>query len=388
MSVLVIKNIGKLVSGNISSPILDADTIVVKDGVIAEVGKGTIIEKYSPDEVIDANGTTVIPGIIDTHVHPVIGDFTPRQSTLGFMESSVHGGITTFISAGEPHTPGRPKDPSGTKALAILGKKSSMNIRPGGAKFHGGSLILEEGLVEEDFKLLAKEGVDVVGEVGLGSVKKPEDASVMVKWAKENGMTVMMHTGGTSIPGSSTITAQDVIDTDPDVVSHINGGPTSISLQEVDKLIDDTNLSLEVIQCGNFKVLKYVAEKLNEKGQLGRMLMGTDAPSGTGVIPLSQLRTISFLASCCDGISAEQAICVATGNNAEKFKLNRGVIEAGREADFVILDAPMGSVGEDALKSIEAGDIPGVSFVIVDGKVVVKKSRNTPPATRMPLIVK
>jgi len=114
MSVLVIKNIGKLVSGKISSPLLDADTIVVKDGIIAEVGKGTIVEKYSPDEIIDANGTTVIPGIIDTHVHPVIGDFTPRQSTLGFMESSVHGGITTFISAGEPHTPGRPKDPSGT----------------------------------------------------------------------------------------------------------------------------------------------------------------------------------------------------------------------------------------------------------------------------------
>jgi enamidase len=306
---------------------------------------------------------------------------------LNFMESSVHGGITTFISAGEPHTPGRPKDPSGTKALAILGKKSSMNFRPGGAKLHGGSLILEKGLVEEDFKELAKEGVDIVGEVGLGSIKSPKDAAPMVKWAKQNGMTVMMHTGGTSIPGSSTITAKDVIETDPDVVSHINGGPTSVSLEEVDKLINDTKLSLEIIQCGNFKVLKYAAEKLAEKGELSRLLMGTDAPSGTGVIPLSQLRTISFLASCCEGISPEEAICVATGNNAKKFKLNRGFIEAGKEADLVFLDAPMGSVGEDALKAIEAGDVPGVSFVMVDGKIVVKKSRNTPPVNRMPSII-
>jgi enamidase len=387
MSVLAIKNIGKLVSGDINKPLLDADTVIIKDGIIAEVGNESLFNKYSVDETIDANGTTVIPGIIDTHVHPVIGDFTPRQSMLNFMESSVHGGITTFISAGEPHTPGRPKDPSGTKALAILGKKSSMNFRPGGAKLHGGSLILEKGLVEEDFKELAKEGVDIVGEVGLGSIKSPKDAAPMVKWAKQNGMTVMMHTGGTSIPGSSTITAKDVIETDPDVVSHINGGPTSVSLEEVDKLINDTKLSLEIIQCGNFKVLKYAAEKLAEKGELSRLLMGTDAPSGTGVIPLSQLRTISFLASCCEGISPEEAICVATGNNAKKFKLNRGFIEAGKEADLVFLDAPMGSVGEDALKAIEAGDVPGVSFVMVDGKIVVKKSRNTPPVNRMPSII-
>jgi enamidase len=387
MSVLIIKNVGTMISGDLKNPILDANTVVVVDGIIKEVGGAELEKKYTADSVIDANGTTLTPGIVDTHVHPVLGDFSPRQSILGFMESSVHGGITTFLSAGEPHTPGRPKDRSGTKALAILGKKSSMNFRPGGAKFHGGSLILEQGLIEEDFKELAAEGVDIVGEVGLGTVKKPEDAAPMVKWAKENGMTVMMHTGGTSIPGSSSISADDVIATDPDVVSHINGGPTSIPLDEVDKLIDETELSLEVIQCGNFRILKYVAEKLSKKGQLNRMLMGTDAPSGTGVIPLSQIRTMSYLASCCDGISAAEAICIGTGNNADKFKLNRGKIEVGREADFVIMDAPMGSAGKDALEAFEVGDLPGIAFVIVDGKVVVKKSRNTPPATRKPSIV-
>ncbi len=387
MSVLIIKNVGTMISGDLKNPLLDAITVVVVDGIIKEVGGAELEKKYTADSVIDANGTTLTPGIVDTHVHPVLGDFSPRQSILGFMESSVHGGITTFLSAGEPHTPGRPKDRSGTKALAILGKKSSMNFRPGGAKFHGGSLILEQGLIEEDFKELAAEGVDIVGEVGLGTVKKPEDAAPMVKWAKENGMTVMMHTGGTSIPGSSSISADDVIATDPDVVSHINGGPTSIPLDEVDKLIDETELSLEVIQCGNFRILKYVAEKLSKKGQLNRMLMGTDAPSGTGVIPLSQIRTMSYLASCCDGISAAEAICIGTGNNADKFKLNRGKIEVGREADFVIMDAPMGSAGKDALEAFEVGDLPGIAFVIVDGKVVVKKSRNTPPATRKPSIV-
>ncbi len=387
MATLAIKNIGKLVSGNLQEPLLKADTIVVKDGLIEAVGGEELLSQYELDKTIDANGTTVIPGIIDTHVHTVIGDYTPRQKMVGFLESSVHGGITTFISAGEAHTPGRPRDPEGVKALAILAKKSSLNFRPNGAKLHGGSLILEKGLTEKDFEQLAALGVDVVGEIGLGSVKDPEEASVMVKWAKKNNMTVMMHTGGTSIPGSSTITADDVIKTDPDVVSHINGGPTAAISKEVDRLIDETDLSLEIIQCGNFRTLKHVVERLAAKNQLSRLLMGTDAPSGTGVIPLSQLRTIAYAASCCEGISAAQAICVATGNNAEKFKLNRGKIEKGREADFVIMDAPNGSEGKDALEALEFGDIPGVAFVIIDGEIVVTKSRNTPPATRKPVIV-
>ncbi len=387
MSTLAIKNIGIMVSGDLQNPILEADTIIVTDGLIEAVGGEELLSQYQVDKTVDANGTTVIPGIIDTHVHPVIGDFTPRQNTVGFMASSVHGGITTFISAGEPHTPGRPRDREGTKALAILGKKASLNFRPNGAKVHSGSLILEKGLIEKDFEDLAALGVDVVGEIGLGSVKDPEEASVMVKWAKKNGMTVMMHTGGTSIPGSSTITADDVIKTDPDVVSHINGGPTAAITKEVDRLIDETDLSLEIIQCGNFRIMKRVVERLAEKNQLHRLLMGTDAPSGTGVIPLSQLRTIAYIASCCEGINGAQAVCVATGNNAKKFKLNRGKIAKGCEADFVIMDAPNGSEGKDALEAFEFGDIPGVSFVIIDGEIVVTKSRNTPPATRKPSVV-
>ena len=249
-----------------------------------------------------------------------------------------------MISAGEPHTPGRPKDPSGTKALAILGKKSSQNVRPGGVKLHGGSLILEKGLVEKDFEELAKEGVNIVGEIGLGSVKDPEEASIMVKWAKKNGFKVMMHTGGTSIPGSSSISADDVIKTNPDVVSHINGGPTAIPLTEVDTLIDETKLTLEVVQCGNFKVMKHVVNKLVEKQDLERLIIGNDSPSGSGIIPLGVLRTISYIASETKA-TPEQAICFATGNSAKAFDLNVGIIEEGKAADFVLMDAPMGFSG-------------------------------------------
>ena len=378
MSKLMIKNIGTLVSGNISNPILNADTLIIDGGLIQTVGREKSLDTKGVEQVMDIGGMTITPGLIDSHCHPVLGDFTPRQKMLDFIESSLHGGVTTVISAGEVHLPGRPKDVAGTKALAILAAKSFASARPAGVKVLGGSLILEPGLQEKDFEELSKEGVKVVGEIGLGGVKSPKDAAPMVKWAKKYGMVVMMHTGGTSIPGSATVPADDVIAADPDIVSHINGGPTAISLAETDKLIRKTSLTLEIVHCGNSKMIVDVMKIVKEVKAYPRIIIGNDAPSGTGVIPLGILRVINFLASLC-GVKAEEAIAMATGNTARVYKLNRGMIEVGKEADLVIMDAPLGSVGKDALSAIEAGDIPGIAGVLIDGVMKIGVSRNTPP---------
>ncbi len=157
MSALAIKNIGLLITGDLDAPLSKDNTIIVINGKVEAIGGQELISKYQCDKVIDANGTTVAPGFIDSHTHPVLGDFTPRQNTVGFINSSLHGGVTTMISAGEPHTPGRPKDVSGAKALAILAHKSSQNVRPGGVKLHGGAVILEQGFTERDFIDLKKE---------------------------------------------------------------------------------------------------------------------------------------------------------------------------------------------------------------------------------------
>ena len=374
----MIKNIGTLASGNISNPILDADTIVIEGGLIQAVGNGKNLDTKGVDQVMDIGGMTITPGLIDSHCHPVLGDFTPRQKMLDFIESSLHGGVTSLISAGEVHLAGRPKDVAGTKALAILAAKSFASARPAGVKVLGGGLILEPGLQEKDFEELAKEGVKVVGEIGLGGVINPKDAAPMVKWAMKYGMVVMMHTGGTSIPGSTTVPADDVIAADPDIVSHINGGPTAISISEAERLIRKTSLALEIVHCGNSKMIVEVMKIVKEAKAYPRIIIGNDAPSGTGVIPLGILRVINFLASLC-GVKAEEAIAMATGNTARIYKLNRGVVEVGKEADLVIMDAPMGSVGKDALSAIEAGDIPGIAGVMIDGVMKIGVSKNTPP---------
>lgn len=380
---LLLKNIGVLISGDIEKPTLDADSIYVKDGLIAEVGRGL---NQAADKTIDCQGSTVCPGLFDTHCHVVLGDFTPRQNQLGFIDSAHHGGVTSFISAGEVHLPGRPTDPAGTKALATLAFKSFQKLRPGGAKVLAGALILEKGLKEDDFRELAAEGLCLVGEVGLGSVKTPEEAAPMVAWAKKYGFKVMMHTGGTSIPGSSTVTAEQVMAIDPDIVSHINGGPTAVSPDEIKKLVTQTKYWLELVHCGNNLAANIALDEAKKVGALNRFIIGNDAPSGTGVVSLGILRMITHVASL-GGVAAAEALCLATGNPAKAFGLNRGLIAEGREADLVIMDAPMGSHGRDALSAMTCGDIPGVSMVLVDGQVTVNGSRNTPPATRKAGIV-
>jgi enamidase len=386
MATLLLKNIGTLVSGDIETPLLRADAIWIEEGLIKKVGSLKDMDEKAAQVVVDCAGTTVTPGLIDSHIHPVLGDFTPRQKQLDFMESEVHGGVTTAVSAGEVHLPGRPKDPAGTKALAVLAAKAFASFRPGGMKVLGGSVILEKGLLEKDFEDLAKEGVRVVGEIGLGSVKSPEDAAPMVRWAKKNGMVVMMHTGGTSIPGSSTVGLEQVLGANPDIVSHINGGPTAVSMEEAENLITKTSMAIELVHCGNMKAAVEIGGFLTKHNALHRGIIGNDAPSGTGVVPLGVLRVLSLLAGMTP-IKPEQALCMATGNTARLYKLNRGLIAEGKEADLVVMDAPMGSVGRDALSALAAGDVPAVSMVLVDGKIVVNISRNTPPPVRKPKVL-
>jgi len=374
-----IKNIGALFTGDIRNPMMPGPlSILIEDGKIKAIekdGKGT------GERVINAQGMTVCPGLIDSHTHPVFGDFTPRQNQLGFIESSLHGGVTAMISAGEVHLPGRPKDRQGTKALALLAQKSFSSARPAGVKVYGGALILEKGLVEADFQELAEAGVWLVGEIGLGSVKTAGEAREMVSWAKKYGMKVLMHVGGTSIPGSSTVTCEDVLAAMPTVVCHLNGGPTSIPVREAIRVIDQTDCAIEIVHCGNLKSALEIGRYLKEKGLLSRLILGNDAPSGTGVIPLGIWRMVNFISSLC-GLSAEVAVGCATGNTMGVFGLAHGVLKPGAPADLQVIDAPMGSAGRDAKESIEAGDIPGIAMVMIDGVVKTEVSRNTPPPVR------
>ncbi|WP_420225221.1 hypothetical protein [Pigmentiphaga litoralis] len=128
---VAIVNLGRILNGEWREPVTAGDSILTEDGKIVKVGTLSSADVESAQIVIDADGATAIPGLIDSQVHNTFGDYTPRQKTVGFLESYVHGGITTAISASEVHVPGRPKDPAGVKALAVAALRCFEHFRPG-----------------------------------------------------------------------------------------------------------------------------------------------------------------------------------------------------------------------------------------------------------------
>jgi enamidase len=383
---IVIRNIGLVLSGDLERPTLDADAMVVVDGVVAGIGRLADLDVSDPALVVDANGSAACPGLIDSHCHPVFGDWTPRQNQLGWIEMGVNGGVTSLLSAGEVHLPGRPKDAAGVVALAMTAQRCFANFKPAGAKVLAGAPVPELAFGREVYEQLAAAGIRHIGEIGLGTVAKGPDAARVTAWCRELGLESIMHTGGPSIAGSHFVDRDDVLEAQPDVVSHINGGPTAIALPDVRVLCEKATGAVEVVHNGNERAALTGLEAVRGAGRLADMLIGTDAPAGSGVQPNGMLRMVTLLASL-GGLPAEQALCLATGNVARKRRLaDVGLLEPGRAADIVFLDRPEHSSGADVLGAMATGDIPGIGMVMIDGHVRARRSRSTPPAARAPVV--
>jgi enamidase len=372
-------NIAKILTGDIEAPVVGADTIVLADGKIEAIGSG--IGAPDCDVTIDAAGMMAMPGLIDSHVHITFGDYTPRQRTIGFLESYLQGGVTTCISASEVHVPGRPRDPAGVKALAIAAKKCFESYRPAGMRVHAGSIILEPGLSDSDFAEMQQQGV-WLAKAGFGAFATPYDYAPYVAMAREHGMVSMVHTGGSSIPGSAGIWADHLLKIRPDVSYHVNGGPIAMPDEDFPRLVDESSIALQVCTAGNLRTTLRLAKLLSEGRALERMLIATDTPTGSGIMPLGMLYTISHLVSLA-GIEPDIAIAMATGNNARVYRLNSGVLAPGRDADVILVDACRGGSQNDALSALRNGDIMGVGAVITAGiPRFVGRSRNTPETVR------
>lgn len=378
---VAVKNIGSLVTGDWRAPLSSAEAILMQDGRIAEVGALSGDDLDGCDVVIDADGTVAIPGLIDSQVHNTFGDYTPRQKTVGFLESYVHGGVTTAVGASEIHVPGRPRDPEGVKALAVAAHKCFRDLRPGGMRVHAGSIILEPGLTGSDLAEVHERGV-WLAKAGFGGFATPFDYAPLIQAARRIGMVTTVHTGGASIPGSSAITAEHLLAMRPDVSFHVNGGPTALADSDYERLIRESDIALQVCTAGNLRTTLLCARLAVELDALDRLIIATDTPTGSGIMPLGMLYTISHLASL-GGLAPEIAIAAATGSNARIFRLNCGLLEKDKDADVVLLDAPVGCVKDTALQALANGDIAAVAAVVTDGVPrFVGRSRNTPAPKR------
>ncbi len=378
---ITILNIGQIISGSWKYPVISGNSIFINGEQINKVGELTSSEVNSSDVIIDAGGAVAIPGLIDSHVHITFGDFTPRQNTVGYLQSYLHGGVTTSISASEVHVPGRPSDPEGVKALAVAARKCFENFRPSGMRVHAGSLILEPGLTSGDYHDVVSKGV-WLAKAGFGAVSSASEYIHLVSEARNAGLFTTLHTGGASIPGSFPITGQDLIEINPQVSFHINGGPVAMEDKYFEVVARDTEIAMQVCTAGNLRTAILCAEMAKKHNAFGRFLIATDTPTGSGIMPLGLIYTISQLASLADFDVAE-LIGAATGNVAKCYGLNSGFIKAGCDADIVLIDAPLGGTQGDALSALKNGDPCAIGAVITAGiPRFVGRSNNTPPPVR------
>ena len=380
MASILIKNIGTMVTGQLASPLRQADSIFIKDGLVQAIGNGL---SQAADQTIDAHGITAIPGLIDSHSHPSIGEYTPAQNTIGWITNYMHGGVTALISAGELHLPGLPLPPDARTALsvAIVTKKCYDNLRPSGVKVHAGTLLLVPGLTEKDFDEIQSLGIKLVKFIFYDYSLLPNgEANRYVDWAHARGIKVKIHSGGVSRSGVSQVAGFDMVQKiRPDIIGHITGGPIPMPEEDMLRIANETDCFMEICTSGNYRLALSLARAIKANGRYDRVLIGTDTPGGTGIVPRGILREIAFISSVGE-IPPEETICMATGNVGRAHDLNIGVIEEGRPADIVLMHKITGSVSKDALDSFAKGDLPGISYVIIDGVVQVSgRSQQTPP---------
>jgi len=385
---VAITNIGNLVSGDYHKGLLDADCIMVKNGYITEIGKKKNMDLSKIDHEVDANGNTVCPGFIDPHTHNTIDDYGPQTKTIDWLEAYLWYGITTVMSEGE-QGPGYPRffdDPVGAKATAIFAHRTFKNFRPGGfGKFHGGAVVLQKGMVEADFKEMADAGVWLVAEIGGGGAYLPEDVVPMIAWARKYGMKINTHVGPSSIPGSAPVFADIALAHNPDKYAHLNGGSIAAPWDDIKRILDerDQKSYVEFVTVGNQKMADRITRYMADKGQLDKIVFGSDTPTGQGVQPNCIQRMAMRMAAFND-IPPAQAIAMGTGNTADLFGLNTGKIEVGREADILAIGVGQNCVGKDALEAMQADDTFGVSMVMVDGQICSVKGRDGRP-TQYPI---
>ena len=389
MAKVLIENIGTLVAGETGvAPIRDT-SLVLEDGVVAAIGG----DVAAPDVAIDARGLDAIPGLIDGHVHPTFGEYTPAQDSIGWIRNYLHGGVTSMVSAGELHVPGLAfddLDATLVKSLAFTSKATTGRYRPSGVKLHAGTVLLVNGMSESDFDEMAERGIKHLKYIFYDWDGDDEGERDRYRdWARDRGMVIKIHSGGVSRSGSSRTAGYEVVTSaDPDVVAHISGGPIPMPDDELTKVIDDLpDAAIEVCSSMNYRATVVAARHLEERGQLDRLVLGTDTPGGTGVIPRGMLRNICYVAAVCE-IDSVAAIGAATANVARAHDVAGGRIEEGEPADLLLLGPIQGSRATDSLEAFELGDVPGLSVVFLDGEPVIAPRTEQLPPPRTPAVVR
>lgn len=408
---LVIEN-ARVIVGN--GTVLERAFIVVAGNRIVSVDTEPV--EFPAADRIDAAGNTVLPGLIDTHVHLLMEQLfeQPRSDTAlesfmadrlpGRLKAYLEAGITTVMSTGDywPFIEEVRRDiDTGRLAGPRLYTAGPLFTAPGGhpASTFCGSLDIngpnpwcrEHLVVEVDDQdeataavgRLSRDGADLIKMVYDGTdgpdvgMLKTEVVEAIVSAAHKHGLRTYAH----SLEHASAIAA---IERGLDGLVHLPA--IASSPEEIDRLIQ-AMVAEEVAASTTLTVFDSLAGIASSQGNeemsqamrglvesmkqtlaglcavdAGLIVLGTDAPH----LPPGEayFREIELLAAA--GLAPEQIIRAASRDAARYMGLGDelGTLEPGKLADLII-------VAGDPLMDLSA--LRAIVLVVRDGEVAVSR---------------
>ena len=351
---------GTLIDGTGAEPLIDG-ALVVRGGRIAAVGRRDQIDIPSGAQVVDVPGTTILPGLINAHVH---------NAYIGSnLKAWAMAGVTTVRDLGAPYGRNylaRRERLAGDPQHARLVAAGPLVTVPGGYPIAGNDFpsltVTSAEDAREKISALIDDGADVIKITltsGSAPSLSPKEAAAIVEAAHARGVPVSAHA----------TTAKDLeraLDAGVDDVAHIATDRVS------DKLIRrmvaantswvPTLAVLEGRGASNLQRFLRAGGRVslgNDAGYLDAVLVG---------LPANELAALEAA-----GMSRMEIIAAATRNAAAVCRLQDqlGTLEAGKIADVLV-------VAGDPLRDLDA--LKDVLIVVHQGIVI----RREPPPETLP----
>lgn len=392
--------VGANVIDGTGAPPLHDSVILIENGRITAVGPRSKTKIPEGFEWRDLSSLTVLPGLIDSHVHLTFallkGPNDPKADAIinGVLQEFLRHGVTSIrdLGAGYPWIIElRRSVAEGRRTGPRIFAAGPMLTAPGGHPA-GTLLVGNKGAIASGTRQLttpeggratvrelAEGGVDVIKAVvdSGGRRNRPqtfptlnaETLAAIVEEAHKAGLPVTVHWGNVAeLPG--------IIAAHPDQIEHSGYAPipqpliSEIAASEI--VVDPTLVIMAAVT--NADEQRIPASEFSQEFKAGSLenvrrlhaagveiTAGTDSPLGNLHCGESLQRELELLVET--GLSPMEAIQAATSRPANLLKRGSeiGTIQVGKRADLI-------AVAGNPLQSIS--NIRNVRLVMLDGQVI------------------
>ncbi len=369
----------RVIDGTGAEPLDDA-VVVVRDGVITEVGLEADVVLDEGIERIGLGGATVLPGFINAHVHEVYD--------TDLLRTFAEGGVTTVCDLNRPGDIGIEEifaareavQGPGTARLVAAGKFVTVEGGYPDAFFGDAVLVVDD--VESVQRLVGE-----LADLGAGLIKTSfesgalfrqtgwpvmddEMASALVEAAHARSLPVIAHVTGPA-------DLERAIDAGVDGIAHMIAQPMSGELvarvvESGTFVVPTLELNHHADQIAGWNDSPIVLENLRLLHAAGAtIVLGTDFDGIPGYdvafdvgMPVREIDLMSHA-----GMSPMEIIVAATSNAATACNVETvtGTVEVGKAADLVVVDG-------DPLTDL--GTLADPRFVLRDGAVTGAAGRD------------